>query len=125
MTWPGKMAAEALRQFLRKPATQLYPSVPAQIPDRFRGQIVFHPEQCVGCNLCQKDCPSGALTIHKVAPKRFEAVLDVDRCLFCAQCVDSCNKHSLEATQRFELAALRRGDLHLVFPAKGADDAPA
>ena len=124
MTWPGKLAVEALRQLWRKPATQLYPFTPAQIPERFRGQIVFTPDQCVGCNLCQMDCPSGALTIHEVGPKRYEAALDVDRCLFCAQCVDSCNKHSLVATQRFELAALRRSDLHLLFPAK-ADDAPA
>ena len=132
MKWPGKMAGEVLRHVARKPATVLYPSVRVEMPAGFRGKIVFHAERCTGCKLCEKDCPSHAITINKVGDKRFEAVFDLDHCIYCAQCVDSCNRHSLEASREFELAALDRSTLHIVFhaaeappPADPADPKPA
>ena len=59
-----------------------------------------------------KDCPSDAIHIEKVGDT-FEAVLDLDKCIYCAQCVDTCPKKALEATTKFELAQIDRKKLRV------------
>ena len=65
-----------------------------------------------------RDCPSGAITIREVAPKQFDCEIDLSKCIYCAQCVDSCPKKALEATEEFELAQLDPSKLRIVFHAK-------
>ena len=117
MRWPGRMTGEVLRHVAQKPATVLYPFEKVEMPEAFRGKIRFLPERCVGCKLCQRDCPSNALVIQKVGDKRYEAVFQLDRCIYCAQCVDSCNKDAMESTREFELATLQRDTLRVVYHA--------
>lgn len=62
-----------------------------------------------------KDCPSNAIAINKVGDKRFEAEFRLDRCIYCAQCVDTCPKKALETTPEFELARLKHDQLTVVF----------
>jgi formate hydrogenlyase subunit 6/NADH:ubiquinone oxidoreductase subunit I len=100
---PGKMIREVLRSVFKKPATNLYPFEKLDMPENYRGKLIFDATKCVGC---MKDCPSGAITINKVGEKQFEAVLDLARCMYCAQCVDSCLKKALFATSDVELAQL-------------------
>lgn len=123
MRLPGRMLGEVLRHVLRRPATTAYPAVPAVSPPEFRGKIRFSGAKCTGCKLCEKDCPSHAVTIQKVGDKRYEAVFQLDRCIYCGQCVDSCNRGSLLVTAEFELAALDRGSLRIVYEAPS--EAPA
>jgi formate hydrogenlyase subunit 6/NADH:ubiquinone oxidoreductase subunit I len=125
MKLPGQMAGEVLRHLVKKPATVLYPYVKVEMPADFRGKITFFADKCVGCKLCQKDCPSNAIVINKVSDKRFEAIFDLDHCIYCAQCVDSCNKDALAATKEYELAAFSRPSLHVVFDAPPAPVAAA
>jgi formate hydrogenlyase subunit 6/NADH:ubiquinone oxidoreductase subunit I len=108
---PGKMLLEVLGQVTHKPATIDYPATKVEMPPHFRGRLVYHAELCVGCKLCEKDCPSEAITINKLEGKLFEAVIDLDRCVFCAQCVDSCNKKALECSTEYELASMNRAKL--------------
>jgi formate hydrogenlyase subunit 6/NADH:ubiquinone oxidoreductase subunit I len=125
MRWPGRMAAEVLRNVIRKPATVLYPAERQEMPRDFRGKIRFIAARCVGCKLCQKDCPANALVIEKVGDKRFQAVFHLDRCIFCAQCVDSCNKEAMESTPEYELATLDRSTLQVTYDAPPPPAAPA
>jgi len=125
MKWPGRMLLEVLRHVTQRPATVNYPTVPTQMPADYRGKIRFLAERCVGCKLCQKDCPSNALVITKVGDKRFEAIFQLDKCIFCAQCVDSCNKDAMASTVEYELATLDRNTLRVVFNAPEAPPAPA
>jgi len=111
------MTAEVLRHLTLKPATRLYPAQPAVMPPNFRGKLIFHAARCTGCKLCQKDCPAGALEIRKVGEKRFEAVFRFDHCIYCAQCVDSCNRDAMESTPEFELAVLDRSTLRVTYHA--------
>ncbi|MGA2265131.1 MAG: 4Fe-4S binding protein [Phycisphaerae bacterium] len=111
MKKPGKMLREVLRSAVRKPATVLYPYVKVHMPAQFRGRLRFYAERCIGCRLCMKDCPTDAIVIRTVAPKKFEADIDLGRCISCGQCVDSCPKMALEMTEEFELAQLDRGKL--------------
>ena len=112
------MIKQVLDSVLKKPATVRYPYEKAKMPDRFRGKIIFHPEKCIGCKLCMKDCPSDAITIRKVADKQFEAEFELNKCIFCAQCVDSCAKKALESTPEFELAQIDPKKFKIVFRAE-------
>jgi|WetSurMetagenome_2_1015567.scaffolds.fasta_scaffold07185_6 formate hydrogenlyase subunit 6/NADH:ubiquinone oxidoreductase subunit I len=115
MKFPGKMLEQVLRSVVSKPATVRYPSVKVSMPDRFRGRLAFCAEKCIGCKLCVRDCPSGAIQIRKIADKQFEADIDMAKCIYCGQCVDSCVKKALEITPEFELAQLTRSKLRMTF----------
>ncbi len=118
ITIPGKMAKEVLRHSIMAPATRNYPFEKMEMPDNFRGKIVFDYEKCIGCKICVRDCPARAIAITKVADKLFEAEFYLDRCIYCAQCVDSCPKGALDNSGEFELAQIDRTKHRIHFHAK-------
>ena len=117
MRIPGKMAREVLRHSIMTPATCNYPFEKEEMPDNFRGKIVFISENCIGCKICIRDCPARAIQINKVAEKVFEAEFRLDRCVYCAQCVDSCPRKALESSKEYELAQVDPEKFRITFHA--------
>jgi formate hydrogenlyase subunit 6/NADH:ubiquinone oxidoreductase subunit I len=107
----GAMLGDLVRSLFRRPATRRYPAERAPVPERVRGVLRFHPEQCTGCALCVKDCPANALWLFTIdeGTERFVLRYDVARCALCGQCVLSCHHGALElAGGRWELAATHK-----------------
>ena len=139
---PKPLAAlgEVFRNLFKKSATHGYPHKKAPVNDKFRARIKFTPDSCVGCQMCVRNCPAMAIKIKHlnpqdkpttgpdgkpVLPKRhFGCDIDLTRCIFCAQCVDSCFKKSLVATQDFELASTDKTKLTDSFAPDAAAMAP-
>lgn len=40
---------------------------------------------CIGCKICEKKCPSGAISV-----KDFHASIDYDKCILCGICIEVC-----------------------------------
>ena len=118
------MIMEVLRSILKKPAINLYSAEKLEMAEKYRGELKFYPERCIGCKLCMRDCPTGAITIRKVGEKKFEAEIDLGKCIYCGQCVDSCLKKALEITKHIELAQLDPKKLKVVFGHEQAGESP-
>ena len=107
---------ELLRHLVRKPATVDYPFKKLAVPKDFRGTPFLHPELCIACRACERDCPAEAIEITAISDvdKTFKMVIHNDRCVHCAQCVESCPttpKKSMDIDSAFEIADFDRHNL--------------
>jgi ech hydrogenase subunit F len=81
-----------LSNFSRKPPTRLYPFDIRTPYESFKGRIIFSPENCIYCGICQKKCPPDAIKVTK-DEKTWE--LNVFRCIMCTECVTGCPKECI------------------------------
>lgn len=61
-------------------------------PDRYRGQHEIDYETCIGCDSCNKICPTNAIEMKKLPFKKQNIVPEVNLsvCIFCGLCEDVC-----------------------------------
>ena len=136
MMKPARMLKEVVGSLCREPVTCRYPYEKSKIAPRYRGRISFDGDLCIGCKVCVRDCPSGAIEIFQVpgekyqfsyrsllqqkkvqvqidkpGKKKFRAVINLGKCLYCAQCVEACPKKALRLTADYELATLDKDQL--------------
>lgn len=100
--FPAKYAPSNATKFLADVGAgkaQLIP--PVETPPGFRGKINYDKISCIGCELCIKVCPSGAIEFK---PKEKKIKIYLARCTFCSQCNDICPKDCLKMSNEFLLA---------------------
>ena len=61
-------------------------------PSRYRGEHSIDYETCIGCDSCNKICPTHAITMKKLPLKKQNIVPEVNLsvCIFCGLCEDVC-----------------------------------
>ncbi|MCE1203030.1 MAG: NADH-quinone oxidoreductase subunit I [Holophagaceae bacterium] len=104
--------------------TSEYPEVPAKVQPRYRGRLTLLKDEqgeikCVCCLACEKICPTQVITIEKGKkegrkmpfPVRYD--FEMERCIFCEFCVESCGFDSIILNHQFELAAYNREDFSI------------
>lgn len=107
----GALLGDVIRSLFKPAATVQYPLEPSVVPERLRGKLIWDYRSCNGCNLCVKDCPANAIKLIIVdrKEKRFVMEYDENRCIYCAQCVESCRVQALRMSNTvWELAALKQ-----------------
>jgi len=101
-----------------------YPEVTAKVQPRFRGRLQLLRDEegelkCTCCLLCVKACPTNAIQItagkkegrKTRIPESYDYQLE--RCIFCGFCVESCNFGAIELNHQFELASYHREDFSI------------
>lgn len=100
--------------------TMAYPNGPAPaLPDRHGGSLRVDAAKCAdGCTACLPVCPTEAITRPTLTKSadgaaRRSAVLDLGRCIFCAECVAACPTQAIIQTRDHRMAVRHREDLLL------------
>ena len=102
---------QLLRTFFTRPITVNFPFGPANIPQGFRGRVVINEENCRGCSLCERDCPTGALELTRSNKTEFKLIYRPDRCAYCGQCELSCNFDAIYLVSNYVKATQNRESL--------------
>jgi Ni,Fe-hydrogenase III small subunit/ferredoxin len=86
--------------------TIAFPPADARLSDRYRGRPQVTREACtLDCHACEEACPTEALSIHGAQ------VVDLGRCLFCADCARACPRQGITFGRDYRLAARTRAEL--------------
>ncbi len=107
-------AVEAIKGLFSKPSTAMYPAKPSTAAENYRGRIVFHPERCINCMMCERVCSGHAIThtIEKTEEgDRITRTFYLGSCTFCATCMDFCNENAIEFTRDYHMIATKEEDL--------------
>ena len=94
----------------KRRVTLEYPEKKNPLSENFRGLHDWNFDKCVGCKICERVCPSNAISINKNDEKITFSV-DLSRCIFCGNCSYYCRQGALKLSGKFELASKNKEDL--------------
>jgi len=107
-----QMIMEIVSAVFKKPFTRQYPFISPKVPEGLRGRQIFHPERCISCGLCARDCPAEAIEMIEVSGKKMP-LIHLERCIFCYVCVENCPRNALTGSTFYELASTNKESLAL------------
>jgi NADH-quinone oxidoreductase subunit I len=101
-----------------------YPEVPAKVQPRYRGRLELLRDAqgeiiCTCCMACVKACPTNAISIVSGKKEGRKTRIpecynfELERCVFCGFCVESCAFNAIALNHQFELAVYNREDMAL------------
>ena len=99
---------EAMAQLFSKPSTIAFPAAPSPAKPNYRGRIVFHPDKCISCNMCERVCAGQAIT-HTSEPceegERITRQFYLGSCTFCSHCASFCTHGAIELSDDYHMVA--------------------
>ncbi len=106
---------EALSQLFSKSSCAMYPAVPSEAAPGYRGRIIYHPERCIACGMCERVCSGNAITRTvehlEEGQDKITLTFNLGSCTFCATCADFCAKQAIEFTGDYHMVATKEEDL--------------
>ena len=105
---------EAVTKLFSKPSCDMYPFVPSEAAEGYRGRISYDPNKCLGCGMCVRVCAGGAITMTKEPVEGGDNItltFDLGSCTFCNTCADFCSTKSITLTKDYHMIATTENDL--------------
>ncbi|MBQ6466207.1 MAG: 4Fe-4S binding protein [Oscillospiraceae bacterium] len=106
---------EAISSLFQKSSCDMYPVKPSEAAPNYRGRIVFHPDKCINCMMCERVCSGNAIThVIEKTPEGDDKVTRtfyLGSCTFCATCMDFCGHGAIEFTRDYHMIATKEEDL--------------
>jgi formate hydrogenlyase subunit 6/NADH:ubiquinone oxidoreductase subunit I len=87
-----------MRSLFGKPATAMYPIIKNDFYPKTRGSIELNVADCIFCGMCDKRCPSDAISVSR-PDRKWE--IDRTRCIVCNFCVEVCPKKCLSTNRQY------------------------
>ena len=105
---------EALTQLFSKPSTIAFPAAPSPAKPHYRGRIVFYPDKCINCNMCERVCAGQAIS-HTSEPceegEKITRQFYLGSCTFCSHCASFCTHGAIELSDDYHMIATKEEDL--------------
>lgn len=101
---------QAVANLFKPPVTSEYPLAPKTFCKGVRGRVVNDVSQCILCGMCERSCPSGALTVDR---KTGEWKINPFACIQCGACVEACPKKCLSMDPHYAMPGLEKTEIIL------------
>ena len=98
------LLSEAIRMIFKRRFTVKHPKEQLERKN-FRGKIQWDKNKCIWCGLCEKVCPSEAITVKK---DKKEIIIDPFSCIFCGLCAEKCPVQAYSFSEEMPEAAERK-----------------
>ncbi|MDR2714394.1 MAG: 4Fe-4S binding protein [Coriobacteriales bacterium] len=95
----------SFKNLFSKPATKLYPIEPPVYTPMTKGRVVVDMKECTLCSVCEKKCPSSAITVDKPGETW---TLNPFACVQCYACVRVCPKDCLTMLADYTPSATKK-----------------
>jgi len=109
-----------IKAFFHPVVTLQYPHESLKMTPRYRGHIELVPDPetgealCIVCGMCQKNCPTGCITVAGEKPEGSKKKvltkyrLNFTTCSLCGICVESCKPNAINFSKDYNLAGPRK-----------------